>query len=200
MKHVIHFSPGDLMIQIIPKTSKLLITAENNLVRYPDEQLGFIIPVNIFFVDSVKRELCGVLEIGTIFYNENIKRDMIGEIFEEDTIFDIVVRRRSSKDADGNGPKIIQMINDVHMNRRELVVPEIGNNVVYRYYFTDSNDPWDIPIEKLNAMRPENQYIYDYAVSKAVKDLRFPIDNMTNAISELTRTITIANYNDNEKV
>ena len=75
-------------------------------------------------------------------------------------------------------PKVLQIFNDVSINGRELLIPEFGQIITYRYYFTNNSDPWNIPIEKIEALRPPNQYIYDYAVSKAIKD-------QTTAIKEI---------------
>ena len=75
-------------------------------------------------------------------------------------------------------PKVLQIFNNVSINGRELLIPEFGQIITYRYYFTNNSDPWNIPIEKIEALRPPNQYIYDYAVSKAIK-------NQTTVIKEI---------------
>ena len=182
MKQIISLSANDIIIQIVPNLDKI----QSDKISVPDETEGYSIPMRLFFVDNIGKDLCGVFEISTIYYNDSIKRDIINHIYDTETKFDIYVRMRSSKE-NLVSPKILQIFNNVYMNGREFIVPEIGKVLTYRYYFTNTNDPWSIPIEKIEAMRPANQYIYDYAVSKAVKDLKYPIENLTKTISEFRK-------------
>ena len=182
MKQIISLSANDIIIQIVPNLDKI----QSDKISIPDEIEGYSIPMRLFFVDNIGKDLCGVFEISTIYYNDSIKRDIINHIYDTETKFDIYVRMRSSKE-NLVSPKILQIFNNVYMNGREFIVPEIGKVLTYRYYFTNTNDPWSIPIEKIEAMRPANQYIYDYAVSKAVKDLKYPIENLTKTISEFRK-------------
>ena len=182
MKQMISLTANDIIIQIVPNLDKI----QSDKISIPDEIEGYSIPMRLFFVDNIGKDLCGVFEISTIYYNDSIKRDIINHIYDTETKFDIYVRMRSSKE-NLVSPKILQIFNNVYMNGREFIVPEIGKVLTYRYYFTNTNDPWSIPIEKIEAMRPANQYIYDYAVSKAVKDLKYPIENLTKTISEFRK-------------
>ena len=179
-KQIIAFSPSDVTVQIVPQSNQ----QNNTIVSIPDESIGFTSPMNLFFVDNMGSDLCGVFEIKTIYYNEAIKNDIINDLSDSGTNFDIYVRQKSSKE-NITSPKILQIFNNVHMHGREFIIPELGNTITYRYYFTNCNDPWSIPIEKIEAMRPPNQYIYDYAVSKAVKDLKYPIENVTKTLLEI---------------
>lgn len=177
------------MIQIVPQIGN---EQPENKVSIPDETIGFIIPINLFFADYIEKDFCGTFEVNTIYYNESIKRDIINELYENKATFDIYVRLASSK-KNIKSPKILQIFNNVHINGREFIIPEVGRPLTYRYYFTNTVDPWAIPIEKIEAMRPPNQYIYDYAVSKAVKDLKYPIENLTASIKDIKNTLLLNN-------
>jgi hypothetical protein len=174
---IIAISPADINIQIVPTTN------ENNPTRIsiPLEEQGYIIPLNLFLVDNYNNnEFCGVFEIGTIFFNENIRRDIIDELYRDNVSFDLYVRQRIFESS--LGPKIIKEYANCRLYRQELIVPEIGLIAKFRYYFTNSDAPWEISIEKINSMRPPNQYTFDYAVSKAIKNLSYPINDIAKSL------------------
>lgn len=178
MRNIISLQPSDIAIQIVPKTPN---EQTQNIVYLPDKSEGFTIPTNLFFVDNVGKDLCGVFELKTVYYNIAIKRDIINELYDSGKTFDIYVRLNSSKE-NIESPKVLQIFNDVSINSRELLIPEFGQIITYRYYFTNTSEPWNIPIEKIEALRPPNQYIYDYAVSKAIKDLTATIKETKDEI------------------
>ena len=111
------------------------------------------------------------------FFTIDKKPTIYSFIFSWFKTFDIYIRLNSSKE-NIESPKVLQIFNNVSINGRELLIPEFGQIITYRYYFTNNSDPWNIPIEKIEALRPPNQYIYDYAVSKAIK-------NQTTVIKEI---------------
>jgi hypothetical protein len=174
MRNIISLQPSDIVIQIVPKNPNESL---QDTVYLPDKSEGYIVPINLFFVDNVGKDFCGAFELKTIYYNNAIKRDIINELYDSGKTFDIYIRLNSSKE-NIESPKVLQIFNNVSINGRELLIPEFGQIITYRYYFTNNSDPWNIPIEKIEALRPPNQYIYDYAVSKAIKD-------QTTAIKEI---------------
>lgn len=176
---IITISPADINIQIVPTVNE----NPSSRISIPLEEQGYIIPLNLFLVDNYNNnEFCGVFEVGTIFFNENIRRDILDELYRDNVYFDLYVRQRIFESS--LGPKIIKEYTNCRLYRQELIVPEIGLITKFRYYFTNSNEPWEISIEKINSMRPPNQYIYDYAVSKAIKNLTTPLDKIAKLLLE----------------
>lgn len=173
--HIIALSPGDITIQVVPK----FLNETNNKVNIPEEDLGYSIPMRLFLTDTFEKEFCGVFEIGTIFFNENIRRDILDELYRDQVTFDIFIRQRKvSNEEIGLGPKVLQEYRNCKFYRQEFYVPEVGLTAFYRYHFSNSQEPWDIPTEKIEALRMPNQYMYDYAVSKATKNLQYTLKDI----------------------
>ena len=191
---LITMSPSDITAQFVP--NGFAINNDKNVITIPDESIGYTIPLQIFITDKFEEEFCGCLELKSIYFNENIRRDVLDEMHRDNVTFDIFIRtRRLSNDNDMNSlPKVVQEYRNCHFYRQELCVPEVGASVFYRYHFTNSKDPWEIPIEKIESLRPENQYIYDYAVSKAIKNLQFALTDALINIHEENKTLTAKEY------
>ena len=66
MRNIVSLQPSDIAIQIVPKTPN---EQTQNIVYLPDKSEGFTIPTNLFFVDNVGKDLCGVFELKTVYYN-----------------------------------------------------------------------------------------------------------------------------------
>lgn len=182
---VFALSPGDITVQIIPEWLE-----SNDLVKLPEINEGYTIPLRKFFLEEVDKEFCGVMEIASFFVNTKVHKDLIEELYENGTHFTIYIRKCFNS---GEGcPKILKIYKDCTMYQQEFAVPEIGggnnSSIFSRYYFTNSQDPWEILPEKLEKLVPVNQYIYDYAVSKAIKDLNKDLkSNVKDILEHLMR-------------
>ena len=76
--HVIAMSPGDISVQIIPEfISK---PTNDETISIPDESLGYIIPMKFIIIDEVKPEISGLFDISSMYFNENIRRDVLDEL------------------------------------------------------------------------------------------------------------------------
>lgn len=174
-------SPGDITVQIIPEWLE-----NNDLVKLPEVSEGYTIPTRKFLLEEVDKEFCGVMEIASFFVNTKVHKDLIEELYENGTHFTIYVRK--CYNSDDGCPKILKIYKDCTMYQQEFAVPEISSIIFSRYYFTNCPDPWEISQEKLDSLTPVNQYIYDYAVSKAIKDLN---KDMKNLISETVERLLV---------
>ncbi|NLU37635.1 MAG: hypothetical protein GXX78_01935, partial [Bacteroidales bacterium] len=74
MRNIISLQPSDIVIQIVPKPPNESL---QDTVYLPDKSEGYIVPINLFFVDNVGKDFCGAFELKTIYYNNAIKRDII---------------------------------------------------------------------------------------------------------------------------
>ncbi len=177
-------TPGDVFIQIVPK----FLNTNNNKVSIPDPELGYTIPLKLFLVDQYKDEnsldiFCGVFEVATVFFNESIRRDLLDELYRDNVQFNIFIRVRDN--SEGIGPKRLKEYLGCHLYRQQLSIPEVGLTTLFRYYFTNTSEPWEISEARIDALRPPNQYFYDYAVSKAIKNLQYPINDVVSALKVL---------------
>jgi len=179
---IIAISPNDINVQFVPNYNKNEIK-----VTVPEPEIGHIIPLKLFLVEQYNKEFCGVFEVSTLFFNENIRRDILDEFYRDDVQFDIYIRQRQSIDIEG--PKILKEYKNCHLYRQQLAIPEISLTTTFRYYFANTPEPWEISNDRINEMRPPNQYIYDYAVSKAIKNLQYPLDDVCKAIKTVTGSI-----------
>ena len=170
---LISLSPTDITIQIIPEFLK-----NSEKIELPDNNTGYIFTTKKFIVDQIENEFCGLFEIVTIYFNDKIRRDLLEELYSGGLHFDIYVKQNSSKDC----PRILRLYKDCSMCRQEFIIPEVGLNTHIRYYFTNSNEPWQLSEEKIKALTPVNQYIYDYAVSKAIKNLQYSVEDVKKSI------------------
>jgi hypothetical protein len=166
---IIALSPGDILIQIVPE----FLEYKTEMISLPDLSVGYLVPLKKLYIDQIDKEFCGVAEVCSIYINTKINRDLLEELYNNTTHFDLYIRQRNN-----NCPKVIRIYNDCTMYRQEFSVPEIGLTTSVKYYFTNSNDPWEIPDEKLQQLVPENQYYYDYAVSKAIKNLQKSVEEL----------------------
>jgi len=204
---IIALSPGDTLVQIIPDFEN----SDRNSTRVflPDLESGYIIPMKLCLIDEYQEQIqsenckgrypifCGVLELATLFFNEKIRRDVLDELYRDGVTFSLYIRQRStSNDNDQIGPKIIKTYHDCYFYRQELAVPEVGLVNNFRYHFTNSEEPWEISLFRINELRPPNQYIYDYAVSKAIKNLQYPINDVCKALNNISeqKVITASEY------
>lgn len=179
--HVIAMSPGDISVQIIPEfISK---PTNDETISIPDESLGYIIPMKFIIIDEVKPEISGLFDITSMYFNENIRRDVLDELYRDNVKFDMFIRQVPKEDS--VGPKIIKEYKNCYFYRQELAVPEIGMAVSFRYHFTNSAEPWEISDERIKSLIPPNQYVYDYAVSKAIKNLQYPINDLCRTIKTM---------------
>lgn len=179
--HVIAMSPGDISVQIIPEfISK---PTNDETISIPDESLGYIIPMKFIIIDEVKPEISGLFDISSMYFNENIRRDVLDELYRDNVKFDMFIRQVPKEDS--VGPKIIKEYKNCYFYRQELAVPEIGMAVSFRYHFTNSAEPWEISDERIKSLIPPNQYVYDYAVSKAIKNLQYPINDLCRTIKTM---------------
>lgn len=204
---IIALSPGDVIIQIVPEFVSQ--NTVNTTKSIPTMDTGYIIPFKSFLTDeyqevtesnntkSVKPIFCGIFDISTIFFNDSIRRDILDELYRDNVTFDIYIRQRPSENL--IGPSIIKEYNDCYLYRQELSIPEVGLTTLFRYHFTNSNDPWEIPATRMAELKPPNQYIYDYAVSKAIKNLQYPINDVCKALNNIserpeTKIVTTQEY------
>ena len=135
--HVIAMSPGDISVQIIPEfISK---PTNDETISIPDESLGYIIPTKFIIIDEVKPEISGLFDITSMYFNENIRRDVLDELYRDNVKFDMFIRQVPKEDS--VGPKIIKEYKNCYFYRQELAVPEIGMAVSFRYHFTNSAEP-----------------------------------------------------------
>ena len=194
--HIITISPGDILVQIIPEFISKPINDET--ISIPDESLGYIIPMKFIIIDEVKPEISGLFDISSMYFNENIRRDVLDELYRDNVKFDMFIRQVPKEDS--VGPKIIKEYKNCYFYRQELAVPEIGMTVSFRYHFTNSAEPWEISDERIKSLTPPNQYVYDYAVSKAIKNLQYPINDLCHTIKTMgesvneTITLTSSEY------
>lgn len=163
-------SPSDTILQIIPEWLK----TENNSVVLPDLTAGYVVPVRKFFLEKVETDFCGVMEIRSFYINTKVHKDLIEELYENGTHFDIYIRQKYNDGC----PKVLKIYPDCTLYQQEFAIPELNDNVFNRYYFTNCSEPWEISHNKLSDLVPVNQYIYDYAVSKAIKDLNKDLQNV----------------------
>ncbi len=187
--HSITISPSDIQIQIVPefisKSATNLENPTNITVSIPDESIGYIIPMKFIIIDEIKPEIeiSGLFDINTIYFNENIRRDVLDELYRDNVKFDMFIRQVPKEDS--VGPKIIKEYKNCYFYRQELAVPEIGMAVSFRYHFTNSAEPWEISDDRIKSLIPPNQYVYDYAVSKAIKNLQYPINDLCRTIKTM---------------
>lgn len=167
---LLEISPTNIIVQIIPDFLK----TSNDQMTTPSLEVGYSVPTRVFMTDQANQEFCGIIEVTTLFTDEKIRRDLLEELYLENDHFDIYVRQ-NTKDDELN---IVRVYEDCSFYRQEFLVPEVGLFAAVRYYFTNSSVPWEIPIEKIEALRPPNQYIYDYAVSKAIKNLQHALEKL----------------------
>lgn len=201
---IIALSPGDTLVQIIPNFNK-----NSGSIGIPDIELGYTIPVKFCLIDEYLEEVttetiqgrlpkfCGIMETSTIFFNDKIRRDILDELYRDNVTFDLYIRSRPcSIENNDIGPKIIKVYYGCYFYRQELAMPEVGLTNTFRYHFTNSEEPWEIPLDRINELRPPNQYIYDYAVSKAIKNLQYPINDVCKALNNISeqKIITAAEY------
>jgi len=175
---IVTLSPSDIKIQIVPE---FLTNNNKDIVAVPEAEVGYLLPVRKFLVDQIEDEFCGLLEIVTLYINDKIRRDLLEELYKEQIHFDVYVRAFNTVDC----PKILRIYKDCVFCRQEFIIPELDLSSTVRYYFTNSNEPWQISEEKISRMIPENQYFYDYAVSKAIKDLKYPMADICKALNWL---------------
>ena len=168
-------SSSDLIIQIVPDFLTKL--SDTNRIALPETDLGYIVPIRKMLVEQVGIEFCGIMEINTVFVNDKIRRDLLEELYNGKIHFDMYVRQRGN-----DCPKIIRHYKDCSFHQQEFDIPEYNQTAYIRYYFTNSNDPWQIEESKLDKLVPENQYYYDYAVSKAIKDLQYPLKDIVDSL------------------
>ncbi len=204
---IIALSPGDTLVQIIPDFEN---TDKNtNKVISPDIESGYLIPLKFCLVDEYQELIqsenckgrypifCGIFELGTIFFNEKIRRDVLDELYRDGVTFSLYIRQYPTTNETAQiGPKIIKTYHECYFYRQELVIPEVGLTNSFRYHFTNSEEPWEIPMERINELKPPNQYIYDYAVSKAIKNLQYPINDVCKALNNISeqKVITAKEY------
>lgn len=203
---IIALSPGDTLVQIIPE-----FDIDNKCTKTisPNIESGYLIPINICLIDEYQEQIkteyckghspifCGIMEVSTIFFNEKIRRDILDELYRDRVTFSLYIRQRvSSNENDQIGPKIIKSYHNCYFYRQELTIPEIGMINKFRYHFTNSEEPWEISLDRINELRPPNQYIYDYAVSKAIKNLQYPINDVCKALNNISeqKIITPSEY------
>jgi hypothetical protein len=188
----INLQPNNILIQIVPEFLK----KQSDSISVPSQDIGYLVPVRLFLADHAKtsyncvedinticNEFCGAFEVVSIYFNEKIRRDLLDELYNDNIHFDIFVRNQSGTEDDISGPKILKIYSDCYFYRQEFLLPENGLPVCTRYYFTNSNDPWPIQSQQIESLRPPNQYIYDYAVSKAVKNLQYPLNDICKAVT-----------------
>lgn len=157
-------SPGDITIQIVPEW---LMENNSGSVVIPDPEIGYTIPISKFYLDSISSEFCGVIEIRSMYINTNIHKDLLEEVYKSSSNFSIYIRQKYNDGC----PKVLRILENCKFYRQEFAIPQFGMSLFTKYYFSNSSDPWEISPEKLAELTPVNQYIYDYAVSKAIKDL-----------------------------
>ncbi len=167
---LLEISPTNIIVQIIPDFLK----TSNDQMTTPSLEVGYSVPTKVFMTDQANQEFCGIIEVTTLFSDEKIRRDLLEELYLENDHFDIYVRQ-NTKDDELN---IVRIYEGCSFYRQEFLIPEVGLFATVRYYFTNSSVPWEIPIEKIEALRPPNQYIYDYAVSKAIKNLQHTLEKL----------------------
>jgi len=167
---LLEISPTNIIVQIIPDFLK----TSNDQMTTPSLEVGYSVPTKVFMTDQANQEFCGIIEVTTLFSDEKIRRDLLEELYLENDHFDIYVRQ-NTKDDELN---IVRIYEGCSFYRQEFLIPEVGLFATVRYYFTNSSVPWEIPIEKIEALRPPNQYIYDYAVSKAIKNLQHALEKL----------------------
>ena len=180
-------SPGDITFQIVPEWMQ----ASSDMTELPDITFGYNVPIKKLFVEQSGDEFCGVIEIVSIFANTKIHKDLIEELYSNGSHFTIYIRQRSDIEC----PKILRIYEDCSFYQQEFAIPAIENAVFTRYYFTNSEDPWTIEQEKLDYLTPVNQYIYHYAVSKAIKDLNKEIkDSWSKSLDCLKKSLEFRQY------
>ena len=172
---IVALSPTDIKIQIVPEFLK---RSDKDIISVPETDVGYLLPVRKFLVDQIENEVCGLLEVVTLYINDKIRRDLLEELYKDQIHFDVYVRAFNTVDC----PKILRIYKDCVFCRQEFIVPELDLNSTVRYYFTNSNEPWQLSEEKISNMVPENQYFYDYAVSKAIKDLKYPLKEICDSL------------------
>lgn len=165
---IIALSPSDISVQIVPE----FLEQKTEMISLPDLSAGYLVPLKKLYIDQIDKEFCGVAEVRSVYINTKINRDLLEELYNNNTHFDLYIRQRH-KDC----PKVIRIYRDCTIYRQELSVPEVGLVTSVKYYFTNSTEPWEISDEKLRQLTPENQYYYDYAVSKAIKNLQKSIED-----------------------
>lgn len=201
---IISLSPGDTIVQIVPNFHK---NTNSNII--PNIESGYIVPLKFCLIDECLEEVstetiqgklpkfCGIMEVGTVFFNDKIRRDILDELYRDNVTFDLYIRSRPcSIEYENHGPRVMKTYHDCYFYRQELSIPEVGLIDTFRYHFTNSNEPWQISQERINEMRPPNQYVYDYAVSKAIKNLQYPINDVCKALNNISeqKTITSSEY------
>ena len=157
-------SPGDVTVQIVPDW--LLENSNNGSIMIPDPEIGYAIPLNKFYIDTISNEFCGIMEVRSVFVNTNIHKDLLEDLYKNFSKFSIYIRQKYTSGC----PKILKILENCRFYRQEFAIPQFGMSLFAKYYFSNSSDPWEISPEKLAELTPVNQYIYDYAVSKAIKD------------------------------
>ena len=172
---IVALSPSDIKIQIVPE---FLTNTNKDVVTVPEMDVGYLLPLRKFLVDQIEDEFCGLMEVVTLYINDKIRRDLLEELYKDQIHFDVYVRAFNNTDC----PKILRIYKDCVFCRQEFIVPELDLTANVRYYFTNSNEPWQISEDKIANMVPENQYFYDYAVSKAIKDLKYPLKEIYEAL------------------
>ena len=172
---IVTLSPADIKVQIVPE---FLTTVNKDVVAVPEADVGYLLPVRKFLVDQIEDEFCGLLEVVTLYINDKIRRDLLEELYKDQIHFDVYVRSFNNIEC----PKILRIYKDCVFCRQEFIIPELDLSSTVRYYFTNSNEPWQLSEEKISSMVPENRYFYDYAVSKAIKDLKYPLKEIHEAL------------------
>lgn len=173
---IFSLTPGDTILQIIPEWLK----TDNDNVVLPDLSIGYVIPCRKFLVEKFGLDFCGILELQSFYINVKIHKDLIEELYENGTHFDLYVRQKYNEGC----PKVLKIYSDCTLYQQEFAIPESNSSVFNRYFFTNCSEPWDISQSKLDSLVPVNQYIYDYAVSKAVKDLNKDLKNLVTDVVE----------------
>lgn len=74
MRNIISLQPSDIVIQIVPKNPNESL---QDTVYLPDKSEGYIVPINLFFVDNVGKDFCGVFEFKTIYYNNANRKSVV---------------------------------------------------------------------------------------------------------------------------
>jgi hypothetical protein len=169
---IFSLKPGDTIVQIIPEW----LQTNSTEVILPDLSAGYTIPLRKFLLEKFGSEFCGIMEVESFFINTKINKDLIEELYENNTHFDIYIRQKHIDCC----PKVLKIFKDCTLYQQEFAIPEVPETIFNRYYFTNSKEPWDIPESKLDNLIPVNQYIYDYAVSKAIKDLNKDLKETVN--------------------
>lgn len=205
---LITITPGDTIVQIIPDFDNADKRIKTTSIVLPDIEFGYIMQASFCLIDEYMENyitdtckfrrpvLCGVIECRTLLFNEKIRRDILDELYRDGVIFDLYIRQRTyNNENEQDGPKVIKSYHDCRFYRQELGIPEVGLIDTFRYHFTNSDEPWEISLDRINELRPPNQYVYDYAVSKAIKNLQYPINDVCKALNNIDKkTVTASEY------